>query len=58
MAIENVGYFDYKEQNQRKPVDSIPRYHILFENSCKSKMTFVTYKKRLDAFLDWSKKDY
>lgn len=58
MAIENVGYFGYKEQNQRKSMDSTPRCYILFENSCKSKRTFATYKKMLDSFLDWSKKDY
>jgi len=58
MAIENVGYFDYKEQNQRKSMNSTPRCYILFENSCKSKRTFETYNKTLDLFLTWSNKDY
>ncbi len=39
-------------------MDKIPRCLILFENTCKSKSTFKTYKFGLDKFLKWCHKDY
>jgi integrase/recombinase XerD len=39
-------------------MDNKLRCLILFENSCKSKKTFVTYIEFLDRFLKWSHKDF
>lgn len=58
MSIENVGNFSHISQKKINHMDSTPRCYILFENSCKSKRTFQTYKKTLDLFLNWSNKDY
>lgn len=39
-------------------MDNKPRCLILFENSCKSKRTFVSYIDFVNKFLKWSNKDY
>jgi len=54
----NVAYKDHKVDRINHIVNKIPRCMILFENACKSKRTFKTYKFGLDKFLEWCHKDY
>jgi integrase len=58
MTIEDVAYNIHKDQNLKKCMDKTPRCLILFQNSCKSKITFQTYNTVLDFFLQWSNKDH
>ena len=58
MNIEDKVTLAHIDKINSKRMDTVPRCMILFENSCKSKKTFKTYKMALDYFLEWSNKDY
>jgi len=56
--MASVAYKGDKDEKSKIPMDSTPRCLILFENACKSKRTFKTYKFLLDKFLEYYHKDY
>ena len=58
MNVTSVAYKGDKDEKLKIPMDSTPRCLILFENACKSKRTFKTYKFLLDKFLEYYHKDY
>ncbi len=58
MNIEDKVALTHIDKINSKRMDTVPRCMVLFENSCKSKSTFKTYKMALDYFLEWSNKDY